>query len=248
MIMSTRPRRKFNRSKRKGSFNGSKTEFIRKPIPRISTVNKKVKKLADMIEVKRVDTFFNAVVANDGTSRLLMNGIAVGTGALNRIGNEVIVTSVQFRAHIIANTLSVDPTRLRCIVFWDRQANDANPATATFVSSQNSLLDGAVITVPQIMPYNYFAMDRYRVIYDKTFTLNPKVVSQSSITGGQTTTDEVGPVSLSFKKKIKLNRRVKYNGAAGDITDIQTNSLFAVFYAVEDPTLQFGARVYYKDA
>lgn len=249
MSMMRRNPRRFNRNNRRF---GSKTEIIRKPIPRISTVNRKIKKLADSIELKRVDSFFNNNVGNDGTDILLMNALATGATANLRIGNQVQATSLQFRGSIETDPQSLESGTIRVIVFWDRQPNGANPITATASApAAMTLLDTAVVTVPVLSPYNYSAIERYRVLYDKTFTLNSKVVQQSTIAGSVTGTDELVPIRIYFKKKIKLNRAVKYDASAGDITDITTNSLFAVFYsdnAANEPILQFGARFYYKDA
>lgn len=232
--------------------NGSKTEIIRKPVPRISTVNRKIKKISDMIELKRVDSFFNNNVGNDGSDVLLMNAMATGTTAATRVANQVQATSLQFRGSIEADPDSLESATIRVIVFWDRQPNGAAPITAsTSAPGDMALLDTAVVTVPVLAPYNYSAIERYRVLYDKTFSLNPKVVQQSTIATGVTTTDQVVPVRIYFKKKIKLNRMVKYDAGVGNITDITTNSLYAVFYsdnAANEPTLQFGARFYFKDA
>lgn len=236
-------KRRFGSKKR---YSKRRTNYNSKSIKRL---DRKIKKIDDMIELKYVDSFFENTVGNDGADILLMNGIPTGSGNTNRIGNEYVATSVQFRGSLTISSLEVQATRFRCIVFWDRQANNAVPATTTFTSTTRSLLTVPVgSTIPPVlMPFTYEMNERYRILYDKMFTINPLVVGNTT-TGA---TDEVVPVTFSFKKKIKLGRKVKCDGGVGDITDISTNSLYAVFYSdlpANEPGLEFSARMYFKDA
>lgn len=219
--------------------------------PSNKSINRKVKKIQDMIELKYIDTYFNDTVADDGNDLLLMNAVGVGTSNTSRTGSEISLTSLQFRGSVTMDSLQLDPILLRMIVFFDRQANSAAPITNVFTPGTGSLLNGTVITDPIYMPYSYEQQDRYRVLYDKVIQLNPKVIKQADYTGGDTT--ELIPVTQHFKKRIKLGRKVKYDLAniAPTIADIATNSLYVVFYSDNTtnlPTMRFGARVYFKDA
>jgi len=204
-----------------------------------------------MIELKKIDSFFNNNVGPDGADVLLMNACTQGSGAGNRIGQQITITSIQFRGHIENDIDNLSSASIRCIVFWDRQPNNANPITTTFTVTSMALLDGSTITNPMHMPYNYQALTRYRILYDKIFTVTPNTFLQYTTTGGVSLVDTYSQRKIYFKKKIKASRLVQYDASAGDITDLTSNSLFAVFYsdaAQDEPVLQFAARVYYKDA
>lgn len=232
------------------SRNGRRSRYTNK-YPTNKSLNQKVKKIQDMIELKFVDSYFNNDVGNTGSDFLLLNGLASGTGASQREGNEITATSLQIRGAVTMSPEQTDPVLVRMIVFWDRQANGANPVTTTVSPDTGSLLDGTVISDVIYMPFSYQQQDRYRILYDKTIQLNPKVIFLADYTAGDT--QQLVPVTQYFKKKIKLGRKTKYDttAASGLIDNISTNSLFVVFYsdtAANSPLMQFGARMYFKDA
>lgn len=228
--------------KSKRSFRQSKKG------PSNKTLNKKIKKIEDQIELKLIDTYQNASVTSGGLLTLL-NGLTPGLEGTNApngalIGNEAHFTSLQLRGTIIGDTDYISgPVVVRAIVFWDRQANGANPVLAA-ASPAPALLDVSVITSPTEAPFMYQTQDRFRVLYDKRFVINPSI-------GASNPPTSVFPHGIIFKKKIKLGRKTKFDLADGAISGIVSNSLFYALVtdaAAEGPLIQTGLRTYYKDA
>lgn len=252
--MSTR-RRTNRRFKRRGTRRSNqRTETITKMVPKASSLNRKIKRLNDMIELKFIDSFFSGSVNDNGSSIQLLNGIPIGTDPDERVGLELRATSVQFRGYLLTDPDVLASSTVRIIVFWDRQANGSVPLTLTsLTAADGTILDLTTVTDPTLAPYNYSAIDRYRVLYDKIITINPDVINTSVRDEGPpdvTTTATVLTKRANFKKKIKLGRTVKYDDASSGIASIATNSLYMVAYTMEDdgPVLRFGSRFYYKDA
>lgn len=243
---------RFNRNRNKRRF-GSKVEIIKKPVPRISTLNKKIKKIQDKIELKYYDTEYTASVSNSGVLHLI-NPLATGLTQITRIGSEIEATSVQFRFTINTVPANLNGTQVvRMILFWDKQANGAAPTLAgnpVGGTGTAALLNNDVITDLVYAPFQYENQERFRVLYDKAFSLSPKVWQEHD-NGTPTVITELLSVGLSGKKKIKLNRKVKYDGITGGIDTINSNSLYMAFVSTEAsnlPVVYSGFRFYFKDA
>jgi len=243
--MPSRSRRKFGR---KMSMKGTKTEVIRKRVPRISTLNKKIKRIEDTRELKYNDTVLSNSNVDDAGNLTLLNGVANGDQQFQRTGAEVQSTSIQIRGYFSNNSLEIAGTIYRMIIFWDRQCNGAAPLLVSTSNSTPGLLYATTGGESVNYPFMYETNDRFRVIYDKRFVINPRLVG-STTTGD---TDAVGVMRLLFKKKIKLNRRVKYDDINASVSDINTNSLWVAFLsndtATNLPTVTYNARYYFKDA
>ena len=236
----------------KGRFKGSKTEITRKAVPRISTLNEKIKKLTADRELKYEDYFNNdklitevATTANDQV--FLINGVSQGIGNDERTGDEIMPTSIQWRGLFSTRAVATAGVSVRMIIFWDRQPNGAaptitgNPETAAVLP----LLNTATVSNFLVAPFCYEAQERYRVLFDKVYILNPNYAN------GAVTS----PFRLHFKGKISLSRKIKYKGDDALIASIATNSLYVVWIgsqptateAVNQPTMDYGARLYFKD-
>jgi len=244
--MPSKGRRRFGR--RMSNMKGTKTEVTRKRVPRISTLNKKIKRIEDTRELKYHDTAAAGATVDDQGQLYLLNGIAAGDLQYQRTGAEVQSTSIQIRGYFTNNELEINGIVLRMIVFWDRQCNGVAPLIVSTSSGTPALLYATSGGESVDLPFMYETNDRFRVIYDKRFTINPKLVG--NVTAGET--DAVGRVRLAFKKKIKLNRRIKYDDTNGVVSDINTNSLWVVFLSNDAntnlPTVHYNSRYYFKDA
>lgn len=245
--------RRNRRTNRRKFRRGSKVEIVRKPVPRISTLNRKIKKIQDSRELKYFDTLFIGAVNSTGSLHLV-NGIPAGTTQITRIGAEIDATSVQFRFAIDTDSTNITGTqRIRMILFWDRQANGAAPALAgdpLLATGGGALLNNAVVTDLVYSPYQYENQERFRVLYDKTFQLSPKIWQEHD-NSTPTAITEVYPIGMTSKRKIKLGRKVRYDATTGSITTINTNSLYMAFVSSESanaPTVYCGFRFYFKDA
>lgn len=251
--MSTIRRNRNRRMDRRKFRRGSKVEIVRKPVPRISTLNKKIKRLEDSIELKYFDTVFFNTIDNTGELHLI-NGMASGATQITRVGAEIEATSVQFRFAIDTNPQNVGGCqRVRMILFWDSQPNGAAPTLAGDPLSgggAGALLNNGTITQLVYAPYQYENQERFRILYDKIFVLNPRFWQEHD-NSTPTAITEVYPIGVSGKKKIKLGRKVKYDATLASITAINKNSLYMAYVSTEPanaPTVYCGFRLYFKDA
>lgn len=248
-------RRRSSRSKRR--FRGTNTEIIHKPIPRITTINKKVKRVMDMIELKYSDVLFNAAVDDTGDLQLL-NGIDTGTsGFQDRVGNEIVCTSIQMRGTITTDSTSLSSEQqVRVILFWYQQANGIAPTLAGAGSQgagTDALLNNGTVTNLINAPYMYEYNRSYRVLYDKRIILNAGAISSIENNDSGVANEVLSYASTSklFKRKIKLNRKTKYDQITGTISSISTNALYMAVMSSESaqaPTVNIGFRLYFKDA
>lgn len=227
----------------------------KKKQPTVKALAKRVKVIESDMELKYNDFGWNnnSIISFDGTSP----GVAVntvimvkGTGASgNRIGDEIRTTSLDIKFQLwITPTASVSIVShyplVRCVVFWDRQANGTLPVAFGNQTTQ-SVFDNSVITNNVLCPRNYNTIERFKILYDKNVTFHPYTVLQST--------------PLFFNNthwhhiRLKLGRKVKYNAVnGGTYADVDTNSLYVLFATDADPgtpaNLLGCSRVYYKDA
>jgi len=209
--------------------------------PTVKSVAKSIKKIQGQQELKHIDFYTSSGFQAIPTTGLItcINTTVNGTTNITRIGDDITATSIQFRGLFQSNELTLNTSTIRHIVLWDSQPNGALPALA-------DVLDVAVITVPIYAPYNENFQKRFKILYDRVYTITPQVYS--SITAG--TIDNVLEVKKYSRLKRKLSRQVKYNGNTGGIADIETNSLINIFVsdqATNPPTVEMGHRLYYKD-
>lgn len=229
----SRSKRQF-RSKRRGPSNKS--------------LDKKIKKLQQDVELKYKDTYTVDDIENTA-QYILLNGIQQGDTTVTRTGGEIRCTSIHLRGVIQTDTAGLVSNSQRFLVVWDRQPNGAAP---TLSGTVNSILDVSIVTDLILAPYNYSALDRFKILYDKNFIINRQIWKTQDVNND---VDSYCDQQIRFNKKIKLGRRVKYavNSTAGNITDIQTNSLYFIYVgdvaaASAGPELQLGTRLYFKDA
>lgn len=245
MPSKSRSRGSRRRSRR---MTGTKTEVIRKKVPRISTLNKKIKRIEDTRELKYHDTVFTNQAVDTNGALALLNGIPTGDLQYQRTGAQVQSTSIQIRGWFQSNSLEETGLVYRMIIFWDRQCNGDTPEIVSTGVGTPGLLFATTGGNSVNLPFMYETNDRFRVIYDKRFVINPQIVG--NVVAGDTTA--VGSMRLPFKKKIKLNRRIKYDDINGVIDDINSNALWVTFLCNDSaddlPTVTFNARYYFKDA
>jgi len=182
------------------------------------------------------------------TALTLLNGISQGDTTITRTGGQVRLTSVHIKGTVTADPLNLLSDQYRMMVVWDAQANGAAP---TLSGTVTSILDVTTITDLLIAPYNYSAMDRFKILMDKRVIINRRVVADTDPATGAT--QEYQPIVKPFNKRFKLGRTVRYavNSSTGTITDISTNSLYFIVVgnvapASVNPTIQFSSRIYFK--
>lgn len=227
MANISRPRRT-RRGRRGGSKyypSNKKVEVQRKLVPTNSQLNKKIVKIQKSNELSFLDQFGNFTVTNDilNPTLLLCNPVSQGDNNKNRDKMRIRLTSLQFRATIslpASNTFVVPPL-VRIFVFFDKQANQANPEV---YGNDNSagLFNTQAVTEPIYSFTNINNQMRYKILYDKIHTVN--FYSATYGAGGV----NASPPNNTYliRKKIKLNRITQYDDPLSGITTISTNSLW----------------------
>lgn len=234
-------------SKRFNSKTNRRTRrrsFSKRRGPTNKALDKKIKKLQRDQELKYSDVYQANNDITTGAFVVLLNGIASGTDSDQRIGDEVRATSIQWRMNFSSDPVATIPTLVRYILFWDKQANGLSPVIAGGAGT-TSLLDNTIVTDLTLAPYNHESSDRFRVLFDKTFTLEPF----SLAVGGGAAMQRY----MTSHKKINLSRRVKHDGDTATFADIVTNALWFTFIsdvaaAGINPQVEFGSRYYFKDS
>jgi len=219
----------------------------RKKAPTNKTLNKKIKKIENnLIELKYKDTFNNgSLIPNTGLLINDMNITNAGAAQLPvRDGLEITATSLTYKMLIQSDIDNLVASRVRVVVFWDRQPNGAN----AILFGDNGLLENNIVTNLVVAPRNYKTIDRYTIIDDNVHVLNPN--QAFTVTPDTGITTAVIPITYCIEKYHKLSRQMKYDAAAGAITDCVTNTINVALFsdlAAEQPTLVSGIRLYYKD-
>jgi len=148
----------------------------------------------------------------------LLNGVATGSSATDRIGRKIIMKSVYLRATVRAGTGSAGASPIRCIIFYDKQANAAAPAATDLLLANefNSM-------------NNLSNRDRFVVLSDE-------------MTEPVGTQIEQARAHVVYKK---INLETLFNaGSAGTIGDITSGSLYIMFAQTSDIITVAGQVVY----
>lgn len=177
-------------------------------------------------EQKFLDT--TALGINTSAPRIiLLNGIAEGTGVSQRVGRKIKMTSVQGRMSVYVSTATTSPS-VRCMIVYDMQTNST-------LAGLGDILQVFTAGSDFISPYNLNNRDRFRVLWDKTYTVN--AVNNERAT-------------FKFYKKLKLD--TVYDNTGAIIDDISTGSLLLLFFSSDrtvaaNPVVDYYARVRYMD-
>jgi len=90
-------------------------------------------------------------------SSLLLNGLQLGTGASNRIGRQIFMTYMQWKA---STTL---PSRL--LLIYDSQSNGAAPAITDILQDSTDVVNS---------PHSFQGRERFHYIFDSAYDLTPE--------------------------------------------------------------------------
>lgn len=220
----------------------------RKPVT-ANAVNRKVKKVMNMIETKSVISEFSnsSTGALPGPTNLcLLNAIAEGSDSNQRQGDKINATSLWFQCIFRNDVEILIPYTCRLIIFWDKQPNGALPVIIGNGPGTQSLLDdstagGAGLTAIHYPP-NQHSKQRYKILYDNTAVLQPTAYLEGE---GITT---VLPGMSVHRGFIKLNRLCSYTSGPQALAGISTNALYALFLVDEDSPASGAFKFNYKDA
>ena len=223
--------------------SNSKRNYKKNPTTR--TLNKKIKKMQKQQEIKYIDNWEKIEARNEPNASfpkslpVLLNGLILGTSAIERIGSAVTATSLSFRGYIyVPNLQNItnedDLSRVplvRMIIFWDESARDVPAIYGSPFSSQESLLDNSSGADIVFCPYNRSTRNRFKILYDKTFKFP---VTPIITTGGMVVSETNALPHRVIQGKIKLNRIVQYSGVTDEIRDIARNALWCVCISTYD--------------
>ena len=227
--------------------SNSKRNYKKNPTTR--TLNKKIKKMQKQQEIKYNDNWEKIQACNvpSGTFPLslprLLNGLILGTSAIERIGSAVTATSLSFRGYMYVPNLQTitnedDLSRVplvRMIIFWDESARDVPTILGSPFSSQETLLDNSSSADGVLCPYNRSTRNRFKILYDKTYKFP---VTPIITTGGENVAETNALPHRLIQGKIKLNRIVQYSGVTDGIQDIARNALWCVCISTYDTKIE----------
>lgn len=156
-------------------------------------------------EFKSIYTAPASYASNTGTVVQLINGLTQGAGIGQRIGQEILMRSVQLNAVSVATAGTGTDQRARILLVYDRQANGGAPAMTDVLESAS-----------EVAMRNLQNRKRFKILMDKCIHLNATGESDSEIT---------------WRFYRKLRHPVTFNaGNAGTVADIATGSMYLMFY------------------
>ena len=165
------------------------------------------------LEMKFIDTIVTSITVHPlggGAVIQLLNGIAPGSAANQRIGRKVTMKRLTFSIAIQYPATSAGvATFARFMIVYDRQTNAANPG-------MTDILDANTIEAQ----VNLSNRDRFKILKNWTFKVGPAV----------TTTNSAVPNVYIKRFTMRLPKdaqEVTFNsGTAGTVADIATGGLF----------------------
>lgn len=205
----------------------------------IVSLQKAVRKIQTHQELKHLDTF-NSVPPTTAGVVILLNDMATGDTTTTRDGNDITCTSIQWRMRILSDVDAIKGFMVRHILFWDSAPQGASPPVG-------SVLDISVITSNVLAPYHRDFQKRYKILYDKTFCVNPDIVT--TIVSGSPAT-ATGSKIVADQGKRSLSRVTKFIAASAGIVNMESNALYSIIFTdatTDAPIMQCGYRLYFKD-
>lgn len=173
------------------------------------------KRVGSLPEQKYLDVSYNVLCPNSGlvTAPLLMNGIAEGSDAFQRVGRKITMTSVSYKfvlnntvANLNANTFTVGSDTVRFLIVYDA-------ASGGLVPSISQIMDVAGNGTDPFQHKNVDEIDRFTILVDETHNINVG-----------------GPTACAFNGYRKVNLPTRYTGTSGATTVTQTGALWLVWY------------------
>lgn len=159
------------------------------------------------------------IVKTSPQSRLLFCP-TLGSMATQRIGRRCVVRKLLLRGYFhitgtnsLENIRFVPPQMFRMLIFWDFQPNGTAP-TILDVLARNS----------PYSPLNLSYRDRFRVVKDKTFVLDPLVLANGGLSLQYNTTVKQFKIFKAMAQTVSFNEGNAEN--PGTFADIATGALW----------------------
>ncbi len=154
-----------------------------------------------------------------------LTNLSQGDTNITRTGDQVKYTSLEIKG-ILTLHASATTSQIRFLIVKDKQTNGAQ-----FTAGQ--LLHDVTANDILVSPRNLDNSHRFVIMHDQMFSLSAS-----------------GRQSINFYKKLHMNLRIRYGTNAGDITDLNSDSLFTIFIANEatnTPTVTHFTRLRFID-
>jgi len=196
-------------------------------------------------ENKTIDIAVGTVQANTTGTITLLNGCIQGTDFNQRIGRKILLKSVYIRGFVRSEASAtmvlgaIASQQVRMILVVDTQPNGV-------VFAITDLL----VSASPASQLNLNNRDRFMVICDKTWVLDPYALNNVATTSFASMSNQIKPL----KKFKKLNIETIFNaGNAGTIGDMNSGALYLVWIGTEaaaagtDANAVLSTRVRFKD-
>lgn len=174
-------------------------------------------------------------ISTAGDIRASINGVGQGTGPSDRVGRNILLTSIQWRYALKLPSVSSAAVQtgdsVRLIIFLDKQCNgeDAGVTDIFDITNIHSFL-------------KLTNTDRFEILFDKLHDIN-----YGGLTGGGFTFDQAGVIQ-NYSMKIAVNVNIEFSGATGLIDNIRSNNIGILFISQEGNTdLRSVLRIRYFD-
>jgi len=223
-----------------------KKRMTRKVKPRTKvdkSLSRRIRKLEKAPELKYHTYISTLTPTASGIAYSLISSIPDGDNYNERIGNQIISKRLSMQYRLIFDPQDGVASQIRCICGWDTQVNGTAPFTLfTGTSPTASDLSNALFDdragMPNIMAhYNENTKARYKILYDKTHTVNFKTSTMLE--------------AIQVKKSILLNNAlVQYSGTALGIDSLPTRNLFFLYFSSltdNGPTINANFRYFFID-
>lgn len=211
---------------------------VKKKVPNNKQLATRIKKLEHSDELKFRD-FYDVSDWYNSTSVFALSNIPQGDDVNERVGQEIQAKYVNIKLQIQRNA-GVAALPIRCILFWDTQADGNPPTLLSSSDAATALLNDDVIGTTQLMPFQYATKQRYHVLMDKIVYVNPASSTTTSF-------------KLVKKNFMLGGAKVKYATSAGSITAASSRVLYLYCWAGGAAGLGGGsyratARFWYTDS
>jgi len=190
-------------------------------------------------EKKFIDTTGTTNVPETGTISLL-NPLGQGTSVVTRIGQKIVIRSIDLRVRVSGAPNSATPTvyanMIRVLLVWDNQPNGTLATPSDIIED---LTAGTGVIAPQQKIY----ITRFRILWDKKFML-------TNLVGANSPTEKVNDMDQYYKKtRLQVGYADSNNG---DITDIITGAIYLLAVgqhtaAANQGILEYFSRIRFYD-
>lgn len=171
------------------------------------------------IEKKYIDTSFTGQSCDNGGALSLLNGTQHGTSNQQRIGEKITIKNIELNGVLTTNTTNVFSAYAKIMLVYDKQPNGSAFSLANLINTIGG------VYLPWSTRNSTYAA---RFVVLKNFYINLTL---------QGSTSSNSPTEKGIKRYMKCNVPVQYNGGnVGDVTDITTGSLYAVFLSDKSST------------